>query len=610
MFAEAQAAVKGKRYPEALAAAKELESLQPNSARAKVLLANLAFLSGDVASAESYLRQAVSLEPGHLEATIGLASLLANGANPSEAIQLCDSAIALNPNLGSAYFHKGRALVAECRAQDALASLEVASKLMPQSAAAHHWMGVATQMAGNTPKAASLFREVIAIDKTFAASYGALGNLLLSVGDRAGGIANLKFAAELAPQSVEGQLWLAKALAEENLLKDAQQVLDNLLDKAPDLVEGLVLLGRVCIQLGEFERAAEILIKAGELDPNRIDIFTMLVAAPISNLGPELIKRMQGISASARLSVDEAIPLHYSLGKALEDLGDNERAFAEYREGNALAQRKLEAQGKGFDRTARKLAVDAAIKGFTASQLGRWRENGSQDDSPIFIVGMPRSGTTLLEQVISSHPEVGAASELGTWKTLATQDHLNGQRTPSANEAKAIASEFLQRLQAAAPGKRRVTEKTPQNYLILGPILGLLPNARIIHCKRNPLDTCVSIYTTLFMNGPEYGHDLEDLKDVYRQYERLMSHWRSILPKDRFMEVQYEDFVNDREPILREILKFLNLEWNESCLAHESNNHPISTPNVWQARQPVNSNSIGRWKKFESWLGPLLDLKH
>ena len=205
-------------------------------------------------------------------------------------------------------------------------------------------------------------------------------------------------------------------------------------------------------------------------------------------------------------------------------------------------------------------------------------------------------------------PRLGGAGELGTWTALTAAEFQSGRRIPSKREAAQIAEEFLKRLNAAGPGSRFITEKTPQNYLILGPIFGLFPNAHIIHCKRNPIDTCLSIYTTLFMSGPEYAHDPEDLASVYEDYQRLMAHWRSILPPSRFMEVQYEEFVEDRQPILRQILKFLGLDWDDSCLAHEQNSHAISTPSVWQARQPIYKSSVGRWRRYEPWLGPLLRL--
>ena len=222
---------------------------------------------------------------------------------------------------------------------------------------------------------------------------------------------------------------------------------------------------------------------------------------------------------------------------------------------------------------------------------------------------MPRSGTTLTEQVVSSHPEVAGAGELdvlGPLCDLPRDDYWSLTATPEATRR--LADDYLATLRAFGPEAKRVTDKMPDNFLRLGLIHRVFPNATFIHCRRHPIDTALSILTTDFKTTDEYASDRGDLVFFIRQYERLMAHWRAVLPPDRFIEVDYEALVADPEPHTRRLIAACGLEWNEACLAPHLNTRKVDTASVWQVRQPIYRTSVERWRRYEPWLGELREL--
>ena len=218
---------------------------------------------------------------------------------------------------------------------------------------------------------------------------------------------------------------------------------------------------------------------------------------------------------------------------------------------------------------------------------------------PVFIVGMPRSGTTLTEQILSSHPAVAAAGELPFWKARLSEWGLPAGGFPERGALSKAADDCRVLMRRIGPQALRVTDKQPENFELLHLIRIALPDAPIIHCRRQPVDTCLSIYFSNFWGHQDYAFDRGNLVFQYRQYERLMDHWRSILPPDRFTEVDYEALIADREAETRRLIAFIGLEWNEACMAPERNLRSVKTASAWQTRQPVYKSSVERWRRYE-----------
>jgi hypothetical protein len=237
--------------------------------------------------------------------------------------------------------------------------------------------------------------------------------------------------------------------------------------------------------------------------------------------------------------------------------------------------------------------------------MARAPELGNSDAKPVMIIGMPRSGTTLVEQIISMHPEVAAGGELHFWNKRGTVWHRSGaegNQRPFLCEA---AADYLSVLREIASKAARVTDKMPFNFLWAGLIHLALPQATIIHCRRTPIDTALSIHQTHFRPGLVFPTGGAELVAYYRDYQRLTEHWRKVLPPDRFIEVDYEELTRAPEPDIRRMIAACGLKWSEECLRPESNPRAVNTPSKWQARQPIYRSSVARWRRYEPWLGPL-----
>ncbi len=300
--------------------------------------------------------------------------------------------------------------------------------------------------------------------------------------------------------------------------------------------------------------------------------------------------------------------LHYALGKALDDIGDYAAAIRHFDQANSICAKRLRLARRTINRKQHAANVDRLISHFTREFFQRHAEVGSVTELPILIVGMIRSGTTLTEQILSSHPSIGAAGELRFWGDRGTLigDASAGLLEPPA--VRRLAEDYVALLQGLAPGVVRVIDKMPTNFLLLGLIHLVLPRARIIHCRRDPVDTCLSIYATPYQNLPDFAHDKANIVFYYQQYLRLMAHWRAVLPAESMLEVDYEELIADREATSRRVVAFCGLPWDDACLRHESNARSIRTPSQWQARQPIYRRSVARWRHYEPWLGAFRDL--
>jgi hypothetical protein len=261
-----------------------------------------------------------------------------------------------------------------------------------------------------------------------------------------------------------------------------------------------------------------------------------------------------------------------------------------------------------FNRSAFARHCDQLAERFTSAFFAANRELGRDDETPLLIVGMLRSGSTLVEQILSSHPAIAAGGELPFWPRRPSSPGIANATFLTPEAAHDLSRDYLGLLRRIGPQAARVTDKAPFNFHRLGLIHLLLPRARIIHCRRHPVDTCLSMYFLQFSERIDFISDKGDLAFAYRQYARLMEHWRAVLPPDRFIDVDYENLVADREAVTRRLIAFTGLDWHDACLEPERNRRVVTTMSLWQARQPVYTTSIARWRRYEPWLGELRQL--
>jgi hypothetical protein len=318
--------------------------------------------------------------------------------------------------------------------------------------------------------------------------------------------------------------------------------------------------------------------------------------------GP-LVARMNAALGRSNLTPRDRKLLHFALGKAHDDMGNDKEAMQNFEAGN-----RYRALGGRLERGALTQYVDRLIEATPPGYRDRQPDPGVEDPTPILIVGMPRSGSTLTEQILSSHPEIAAGGEQGFWgaRCAAHEDISGLTSTPEATRR--LADDYLAALRAFGRDAKRVTDKMLANFTLLGVIHRVFPNATIIHCRRHPIDTALSIFTTHFEANVNYASDRGDIVFFTRQYLRLMAHWRRVLPADRFVEVDYEALVADPERHARRLITACGVEWNDACLELHRNTRKIATASFWQARQPIYRTSVERWRRYEPWLGELREL--
>ena len=291
--------------------------------------------------------------------------------------------------------------------------------------------------------------------------------------------------------------------------------------------------------------------------------------------------------------------VHFALGKAHDDLGEYGRAIEHFDRANLLKKR----MNKHYDGNAHAELVDRLIRRFTPEFFARNKDMAHDWDVPVLIVGMPRSGTTLAEQIISSHPDVAAGGELTFWPDRAPDFGVDRHGRIDPVWMRETQAAYQARLGQISTTARRITDKLPQNFQNVGLLHAAFPKARVIHCRRNPTDICLSIYFANFSNRMDFSFDREWIVAYYQQYSRLMQHWRNVLPSNCLLDIEYEELVSAPEPVIRRMIDFCGLEWDDACLRPEQNQRVIKTASIWQARQPIYGTSVSRWRRYEPWLG-------
>lgn len=545
-----------------------------------------------------HLLGVLALQAGHLDDARGLvtAALEKDGASPlyhatlgdilrrqgrmGEAAACFRNLAVLRPDLAESWINSGLALRELGRAEPAATALRRGVALLPDSAAGHTNLGL---MLGQNGVAS--FRRAILCDPGLVEAYANLGALQAEP-------ALLRRALMLRPQAAASWYGLAGALG-ETAAEDKLAACRAALVCQPEYGRAHNLIGLMEVERGDLTGAARRYRRAlaCETDPAYYANLSDLVRF---GAGDGDIATMERLAAEAGpLAAEARIPLHFALGKAYEDCGEGARAFRHYTLGNSLKRQVLV-----YDESAALAAMARAERHFSRETLARMVGGGEPDETPIFILGMPRSGSTLIEQILASHPGVHGGDERPDFPELLAG--FDGE------DFRALGAAYLARTRHLAPDAARVTDKLPGNFLHAGAIHLALPNARIIHSRRDPADTCLSCFTKLFRSEQAYSYDLGELGRYYRAYARLMAHWRSVLPASVFLEVDYEALVADPEQQTRRLLDHCGLAWDPACLDFHETRRAVRTASAAQVRRPIYRESIGRWRFYGDLLAPLL----
>jgi len=459
---------------------------------------------------------------------------------------------------------------------------------------------------GDIEEASRYFKKVIAGDPGDAEGHNNLGIALGLLNRREEALAASRAAIQLNPRAWQPWLNLAQIYLRNDEVENALDVYQSGVELAADKDIFNLTLGHTLNLLGKFDTALAFFRRAYEKNPKDIGILSQFISHQKfkSIDDPLLLNARAAVDASTGKG-DALIDLCFVLGKIMDKLEQFEDAFAYYQRGNQLRSQTLQ-----FDQGSHRQYIDSLIKQYDASGIETLRAFGNPSEIPIYIVGMPRSGTTLTEQIIASHPLVAGGGERIFWSKIEKEWSAKGK--PDQTTIESIAKACLCDLSVVrAPGKqiRRVTDKMPDNFLRVGLIHATFPNARIIHVRRHPIDNCLSIYFQHFRGDHPYAYDLDNLAFYRHEYERLMRHWRSVIPANRFFEFNYEDLVADQDGMSRKLIEFCNLEWDNACLDFHENERAIKTASVWQVRQKIYTSSVERWRHYEAHIAPLMALQ-
>jgi tetratricopeptide (TPR) repeat protein len=478
-------------------------------------------------------------------------------------------------------------------------------KLSPSKPQAHHDLGITFLRLGMLAEAAGSLQKAIDLRPSFESALTHLAYVQEELGQEDDALSIYRRLSRSVEGVAQRRYYMAKVLTMEGRREEAEIELRRVVVIEPGFASARVLLGWLLAERGHFDEAAQQLTDAIDVSPSA---FQQLCAVKrMTEADRTLVTRMSHLAQRPEIDVLTRVSIHFGLGKSYDDLGDYRQAIEHYDEAN-----RLKAQSSRLDRAALVARYDNVIARFAPAlaevQHSSSAFTGSEGDLPVFIVGMPRSGTTLVEQILSSHPAVTAAGELTFWQRRIDRADAMSTIVADAATRSRVAAEYISKLRSIGPQALRVTDKAHFNFESLGLLHSMFPDARIVHCRRHPIDTCLSIFFTNFTKRQDYSWNRGDIAFFYRQYLRLMDYWRSVLPAERFIEVEYETLVRDRETETRRLISFIGLDWDDLCLAPERNGRSVKTASLWQARQPVYTTSTERWRRYEPWLGELSEL--
>ena len=612
-------------------------------------LGEMCRLAGRVDEAIAASRRAIALDPNNAGAHSNLGVALFDQGKFEAALSLYDHAIALQDHFAQAHSNRGNALQRLKRYAEAEPSYRRAIELQPQFADGWNNLGTclrelkrseeaetvyrkALELAPHNPdtldnlaltvkdlerldEAADLLRRALIIEQNSDKIHVHYGAVLLDQKKVEEAAAAAERSLALNPNNHDTENLLGRIAFERGDLYSALKHYRRALALKPDLADAYNNMGNVLKELGELREAEAAYLEALRLDPNVAGVYVNLADSKTFAVDDPHLAAMEALAAKSEgLSKVDRMQIDFALGKAYADLQDYPRSFRHLHAGNAAKRATI-----AYDETAAFALFDDIERIFAPDMIKAKAGSGDPSPVPIFVVGMPRSGTTLIEQIIASHPMVHGAGELPTFnEVILTVRGTDGGTIPypafvaalDRDALRQIGRDYVARLsefarQQASTTVQRVTDKMPSNYYFLGLIHLALPHAKIIHTIRDPVDTCVSCFSKLFSAEQNHTYELAELGRYYARYQRLMKHWRRVLPGS-FLDVRYEDVVADLEGAARRIIAYCGLPWDDRCLSFHRTERPIRTASATQVRKPIYNSAVGRWRVYENQLEPLL----
>lgn len=527
---------------------------------------------GRAAEAESGLRAFLKLNPGHAEAQFLLGIALMVQSRAVEAAAAFEAVLKIAPEFARGWENLGLVYGQLGRPAEALQCFERLCALEPLHAHARHFRGMALIELTRYEEAVDSFREALRLNPKLIPSLLSLGDPLSALGRNEEALAAYEDALRIDPNNAQAELGRGDILQILGRIGDATAAYERTIRLAPRWPAA-------------YRHLFQVKPVAGEDDP--------------------ALKALEAMLAhEGDLPEAESIELHLALSKAYRGLNRARAAFEHLKEGNLRKRRKI-----AYDEVSAIAEMRAASQLLTPEIMQAKAGQGDPSELPIFVFGMPRSGTSLIEQVLASHSQVSGVGECEDFRRLAAQRF--GARLEkiasglSAESLRQLGADYNACVMAKAPGAARIVDKTIANFFCAGLIHLALPKARIIHMVRDPMDTCFSCYSQLFMGFSQFAYDLGELGRYHKAYQDVMAYWRRVLPADAMLEIRYEALVENFEAEVRRLIAFCGLEWEETCLRFYETRRAVRTASAAQVRQPLYKEAVGRWKTYAEWLGPL-----
>jgi tetratricopeptide (TPR) repeat protein len=590
------------RLDEAEASYAQAIALKPDFAEALYNLGVMHHELGRLEEAEANYTQAIASKPNYAQAHSNLGVTLKELNRLEESEASCRQAIELKHDYAEAHSNLGVTLKERGRLEEAEASFRRAIVLKPDFAEALYNLGATLQLRGRIVEAEASFKQAIALAPDNAEAHSNLGNIHQELGRLEQAEASYRHAIALKPDYAEAHSNMGTLLHELARLGEAETSLRQAIALKPDLAEAHNNLGNIHQELGRLEQAEASYRQAIALQPDYAEAHRHLTLVKKFDSRDKQYLKMQELYLDENISEEERCHINFGLAKACEDLGDYEQAFSHYSKGNALRKKRLNYDINQDIELFKQLK--SSYPGIEKNALKV--DNLANRPMPIFIVGMPRSGTTLVEQIISSHSQVTGAGEL----RLAAQFGEAIARGFSDSNTEALLSfrdKYLTRLQHMSNGNLIVTDKMPNNFRIIGLLAAAFPEAKIVHVKRNPAAVCWANYKQYFSSkNLGYCYDLDDVINYYRMYTNLMEFWERSLSK-RIYSLDYELLTVSQEEETHQVIEYLGLGWDEKCLSPQDNTRSVATASNMQVREKVYQGSSQQWKKYQPFLNGRLD---
>jgi tetratricopeptide (TPR) repeat protein len=582
---------------------------EPSSFVPRHLLGVVRYQQGRDAEALELIGAALEINPQIASAWANHGLVLTRLGRFEEALASCDEALAKDRGHADAWNNRGIALAGLKRFGEAIASHDQALGIRRDHAEAWNNRGVALWNLGRLREALASYDRALAVKPDHVEGWNNRAAVLRDLARFEDAVTSADKALSL--RSDFAQAWNNRGAALQELEQPAEALAsyDKALAIKPDYADAWNNRGVVLWEAGRLDEAREAYVRALTLDPKLANACLNYADTVTFAAGDPYLKAMEALRDSP-LSDADRLQLDFALGKAYADLKLYPRSFERLLRGNALKRTQIpynEAATLGlFDR------IEAAFTAELLREKEKWNA-GSPSPVPVFIIGMPRSGSSLVEQILASHPQVHGAGELKTFNDTAKEA---GGGTPypefvsnlDANALGRLGARYLETVQMLVPGAGRIADKMPANYLFAGLIHLAFPNARIIHTLRDPVDTCLSCFSKLFAGGRHnYTYDLAELGRYHRRYQQMMAHWQRVLPPGRILDVRYEDIVADLDGQARRLVAHCGLDWDARCLSFYDTKRPVRTASALQVRQPIYRGAMGRAAAYGEFLGPLTD---